>query len=528
MSTGVDTQRSMKMLALGLFFAVLIGVGLGAYHFLVSPLLTQELAVQTGSDAQYRVVAKVAHDNFSGYAILRSPEVQQDLKAQGIKLDWKDDGADYAARVEALKSGEVDLAVFTVDGIVKYAAQNGSFPGTIVLGIDESVGADGCVAHTSKGQKPGTLDTPGTKFYATADSPSEFLSRVAISDLQFNAIGKDWLVPTKGAAATYNDFRIDVDPAHLYCMWEPYLSMALSEPEAYAVFDTSMVKEYVFDVLVARREFLAEHDDVVTALDAAHLRANYRYGNDPAALTALLIADAKATKADKLSEAQAAAIAKGVRWTNTLENYARFGLIPPAQAKGMSNWEDIIGKTVDVLIATKAIESDPFNRDYSTLFHSKTTLAQLQVENFHPAAVAGAVPGLEQGDLDAIRGAEELPALSEEQWSKLTVVANARVEPISFRRGTSELEVQAARDLDKLVTHLRSWNSYYVTVVGHAAAVGDPEANLALAKARADSAAKHLVDHGVNPNRVRAVGAKPSGNQGASQSVTFALMQPSY
>ncbi len=525
----VDTQRSIKMLAFGGFAVVLLAGAVAAWHFLVDPLLDEELAEQTGSDAQYRVVAPIAHDNFSGYAPLRSPEVQQDLRTQGIKLDWRDDGADYAARVEALASGEADLAVFTVDGVVKAAAQNGSFPGTIVLGLDESVGADGCVAHMdAKHQKPATLDTAGTRFYGTPDSPSEFLARIALSDLQFNALGKDWFVGTKGAAATYNDFRIDVDPTHVYCMWEPYLSMALAEPDAYVVFDTSMVKEYVFDVLVARREFLAEHPDVVKAVSAAYLRANHRFGNDPAALTALLIADAKATKADKLSETQAGIVAKRLRWTNTLENYARFGLIPPAEAKGLSNWEDVIGKTVDVLVATGALSSDPFNRDYSTLFHSKTVLAELQVENFHPAASANAVPGLEQGDLDAIRGAEELPALTEEQWAKMSVVANARVAPLSFRRGTSELDVQAARDLDKLVIHLRSWNAYYITVVGHAAAVGDPEANLALAKARADSAATYLIDHGVSPNRVRGVGAKPSGNQGASQSVTFALMQPSY
>ncbi|OGL95271.1 hypothetical protein A2348_03050 [Candidatus Uhrbacteria bacterium RIFOXYB12_FULL_58_10] len=526
---GVDTRRSIKMLAFGGFAVVLIVSAVAAWHFLVSPLLDQRLTESLASDAQYRVVATVADDDFSGYAPLRSPEVQQDLKAQGIKLDFRDDGANYAARLEALKTGEADLAVFTVDSLVKSAADAGGFPGLIVLAIDESVGADGCVAHVDdKGQKPATLDTPATKFYGTPDSPSEFIARVARADLQFNALAGDWFVATDGAADAFNRFRIDVNPTHLYCMWEPYLSMSLSEPAAYAVFDTSMVHEYVVDVLVARREFLAEHPDVVEAVIAAHLRATYRLGNDPKALTELLIADAKDTKAGKFSESQAGAIAKGVRFTNTLENYARFGLIPPAEARGLSNWEDIFRKVVRVYVETGAIRSDPFNGDYSALFHSKTTLANLQLQGFHPVANAGAVPGLESGDLDAIRGVEELPALAEEQWTKMSVVGNARVEPISFRRAASELEMQGARDLDQLVMHLRSWSSYYITVVGHARAEGDPEANLALAKARAETAAKYITDHGVNPNRVRAVGARPSGHQGAAQSVTFALMQPSY
>lgn len=524
----VDSRRNMRMLVASALALFAIGILLVAYHFLVSPLLSRELAAQTGSDAQYKVVAKVAHDNFSGYAALRSPEVQQDLKAQAIKLDWHDDGADYGARLSALKSGEADLALYTVDSLVKSAYEAGEFPGSIVLAIDESVGADGCVAHSDKGSKPATLDTPGTKFYGTPGSPSELIARVARADLQFNALEDDWFVGTDGAADAYNRFRIDVNPTHLYCLWEPYLSMSLAEPDAYKVFDTSMVREYVVDVLVARREFLAEHPDVVASVIRAHLRATYRLSNDPKALADLLIADAKETKAGKFSEVQAAAIAKGVRWTNTLENYARFGLISPAEAKGLANWEDIFAKVVRVYIETGAIKSDPFGGDYSTLFHSKTTLSKLQVESFHPAGDASAIPGLEQGDLDAIRGVENLKPLTEEQWNNMSVVGNARVEPLSFRRGTSDLDVQGGRDLDQLVVHLRSWSSYYVTVVGHARSEGDPEANLALAQARAESAALYLTSHGVNPNRVRAVGAKPSGNQGAAQSVTFALMQPSY
>lgn len=526
----VDTKRSMKMLAFGAFAMLLVGVALVAYHFLVHPLLQEELATRTGSDAQYRVVATLHADNFSGYAPLRSPEFQQDLKASSIRLDVHDDGADYDARLKALRSGKADLAVLTVDSLVKSAAADGgTFPGSIVLAIDESAGADGCVAHLDgAGQRPATLDTPATKFYATAGSPSEFLARVARTDLQFNALADDWFVATDGAADAYNKFRIDVSPAHIYCLWEPYLSMSLAEPGVYKVFDTSMVREYVVDVLVARREFLNDHPDVVAAVVAAHLRATYRLGNDPKALADLLIADGKATKAGTFSAAQADAIAKGVRWSNTLENYARFGLIPPAEAKGLSNWEDIFGKVVRVYLETGAIDRDPFGGNYATLFHSKNTLARLQLDQFHPAAGAGAVPGLAQGDLDAIRGVEELPALAEEQWNKMNVVANARVEPLSFRRGTSELDVQSTRDLDQLVTHLRSWSSYYITVVGHARAEGDPEENLKLAKSRADSAAAYLTSHGVHPNRMRAVGAKPVGNQGTSQSVTFALMQPSY
>ena len=525
----VDTNSAKRTGCFALVALVAIGTLALVVNFVVRPLLQQDLVAATGADAQYRMVIKVANDSFSGYAPLRSDDVRQDLKAQGLKMELTDDGADYGARMAALKSGEADMAVFTVDTFLKSGVDLGSFPGVIVMGIDESVGADGCVAHlAADGTKPATLDTAATKFYGVPDSPSEFLARVIRSELAFNNLADDWFVKEKTSAALYNDFRIDSDPMHLYCTWQPVLSQLLAEKGTYLVYDTSKVSEYVVDVLVARREFLAEHPDAVRSVAMAEQRANYRYGHDATALNALLISDAVQMRTDKLTDAKAAEVAKTVRWTNVQENYARFGLLPPAQAQGLSNWTDIIGKVMRVLKDTGAIKEDPLNGDYSTLFHAKTVFGQLQAENFNPSAAQAGVPGLSDGDLDAIRGVEELPALADEQWAKMTVVGDARVEAISFRRGSSELDQQGKRDLDELVTRLHSWRSNYITVVGHARAEGDPEANLALAQARAQAAADYLTAKGIAKSRVRAIGAKPSGNQGRAQEVSFAIMQQPY
>lgn len=530
----VDTQTSLKRIGFGIGIAVLAAIAVLAYHFLVSPLRNAQLVDATGADAQYKLVAKVAIDSFSGYAPLRSPDTVQDVKAQAIKLDFTDDGADYAKRIAALKSGEADMAVFTIDTFLKAGADFGEFPGTIVMGIDESVGADGCVAHFgADGKPPASLDTPATKFYVVPGSPSEFLARVVRSELAFNNLGSEWLV-TEASRKPYspeslfNDFRIDADPLHLYCTWQPMLSQLLAEPNAYLAFDTSKTSEYVIDVLVARREFLAEHPDAVRAVAMAEQRANYRYSHDAPALQALLIADAKAMHTEKLTPTNADEVARTVRWTNVQENFARFGLLPPSASRGLSNWTDIITKVMRVLVDTGAIKGDPLNGDYSTLFHSATVFAQLQTEGFNPSAAQNAAPGLSDGDLDAIRGIEDLPALSEEEWKKMTVVGDARVEPISFGLGKSTLGVQAQRDLDDLAVRLRSWRGNYIVVVGHAKAGGNPDEALALAQARAEAARDYLIENGIGKNRIRAIGMKPSGTQAAAQTVTFALMQQPY
>ncbi len=75
-----------------------------------------------------------------------------------------------------------------------------------------------------------------------------------------------------------------------------------------------------------------------------------------------------------------------------------------------------------------------------------------------------------------------------------------------------------------MIQTLKNWPQYYVLVRGHAATEGDPEANRALAEARAKGAEQYLVQGGIDPSRVRAKGVAPSGRT----AVTFVLGEPPY
>ena len=52
--------------------------------------------------------------------------------------DLVDDGADYSQRIEALQSGEIQLAAFTIDALITASAELGELPATIVALIDET------------------------------------------------------------------------------------------------------------------------------------------------------------------------------------------------------------------------------------------------------------------------------------------------------------------------------------------------------------------------------------------------------
>jgi hypothetical protein len=115
----------------------------------VHPYLQEKLKTETSSASSFQHEVVVAADSFSGYAVLRSEALKQDLKSQQIKLTVQDDQADYTARLAALRAGKVQLAAFTIDSLIAAGAKAGEFPASIVMVIDETKGGDAIVAWKS-------------------------------------------------------------------------------------------------------------------------------------------------------------------------------------------------------------------------------------------------------------------------------------------------------------------------------------------------------------------------------------------
>src|SRR5882762_4076412 len=100
----MNDRRTRGCLLAAVLWCLILGMLAVAYKFLVHPYFATKLSGETGSASQYKHEIVIAADSFSGYAILRSSQVKQDLKARQIKLTFQDDKADYAARLKALQS----------------------------------------------------------------------------------------------------------------------------------------------------------------------------------------------------------------------------------------------------------------------------------------------------------------------------------------------------------------------------------------------------------------------------------------
>ena len=521
-------RRAGRVIAVVIVWCAIIA-GLGAsYRYVIQPFFQSR---QPGvSDPRYDRVVTVALDSFSGYCILRSPAVQDQLKAKRIKLNFQDDKADYAARMAALKQGEVQMAVFTVDSFVLTGARLGQFPASIVLVIDETRGADAIVAYKEGVGSIRALDSPDARFVLTPNSPSEFLARTVVAQFSLPSLPQNWTIEADGAGAVYKQFRAArKDEKRAYVLWEPYVSKALQEPGAHILIDSSKLKGYIVDVLVAQRNFLSEQPELVAQVIEAYLRAAYSYTADSQRLLSLLADDAQTYGESALKPDECGKIAAGVAWKNTLENYAHFGLVAQAEMGGLLHIEDIVGNVTDVLLKTGAIQKDPLAGKINTVYYDRF-LRDLKAQNFHPGAKLSIIKGMETETpgLGRLAPQADLPVLTDAQWDALAPVGELRMAPIMFGRGTADLTIQSQRELEGLVKRLQAFPQYYVVVTGNVRAEGDLEANRQLARARSESAAQALVRLGLHPNRIRSVAAEPSEQTASAQSVSFVVGQAPY
>lgn len=523
----MSDKKSTGILVAAMLWIVIIGVIAAAAKYYILPYFDKSLMEETGSDSQYKHTLALSADSFSGYAILRSPVMKKELKTLGIKLDIVDDQADYDARMKALSKKDVQMAVFTIDSFIQAGEKLGNVPGTIVLVIDESKGADAMVAYKDSVASIEDLNHPDAGIVLTSHSPSEFLARTVIAHFNLPLLPESWMIPEDGSEAVYKAFKkADKKEKKAFVLWEPYVSKALDDSSAHIILDSSKLSGYIVDVLVAERTFLKDNPEIVRDVVASYLKAAYAYAGSKDTMISLVMNDAKETGSGSLSRDTASRMVDRIEWKNTMENYGYFGLTGSGGAQGNLNLEDMIANIRDVLIKTGALSGNFLEGKEHTLFYA-AVLSDLKAANFHPAKKVDVIQGLGSGtgDLDTARKRAALSALSDKEWAALKPVGSLKIPPIMFARGTSRINIGSARDLDKLSRQLASFPQYYLRVVGHTRSEGDLSANMKLAEDRAKAAYNHLVSAGVSPARIRSEAAKPSGTDGDNQSVQFILVE---
>jgi outer membrane protein OmpA-like peptidoglycan-associated protein len=476
--------------ALALLVIGLLGI-LGLYYAWPRIMDREQRQTSNAKDTQGSI--SIALDNWTGYFILRSPEMKQQLRRQGWLLKVEDDNSDLPGRMKKLAEGQIDFAVATIDSYILNAIKL-NYPGVIVAVIDESKGGDAILARKEKVSNLDQVKTvPDLRIAFTPDSPSHFLAKAAA--FHFNVpelLPKDkFKIETKGSEEALK--KLLAGKTDIAVLWEPDVSKALRNKDIVKILGTEDTERLIVDVLLVSRKFSKDRPDTVKQFLSTYFQVLKLYSEDLPLLTKHLMQETT------LPEDSVIPMLKGVKWVNLTENCERwFGISSP----GMKGDEDIIStieSTVGVLKSAGDFANSPLpNGDPYRIIYS-TYLEELFLKG--TSGFASKKGKESENSLEA-----KFAPLDEAQWDKLKEIRTLKVD-VNFQHGDSQMDLMAREAVDKSVDMLKHYPHFRVIIRGHTDTRGDPGENVKMSQERADTVAKYLqVTYSIDPNRLRAIG----------------------
>jgi outer membrane protein OmpA-like peptidoglycan-associated protein/ABC-type nitrate/sulfonate/bicarbonate transport system substrate-binding protein len=469
--------------------ALVVGLLLiiGAKYLL--PLWLDEQQRSTSDAGTAHGSLTVGMDSWVGYFPLCSPAMAKRMREAGYNFRCEDDAANYAKRFERMGSGELQLAVATVDAYVLNGMRT-QYPGAIVAVLDQSKGGDAIVARRSAVANLDALKQKVTARIAfTPNSPSEHLLKAVGVHFDVPHL-KDrkgaWRIATDGSGEALSKLlRGDVDVAVL---WEPDVSRALANGEFVKLIGSEDTENLIVDVLIASRTLVQEQPEAIEALLKHYFDTLNQYRGDDALLREQVRAYAK------VDATQVEAMLRGVAWASLNDNGVQWLGVLPASAGGEQRLVDVVNDATQIMIGAGDFNSNPLpNHDAYRI-----TNGQFVARLFNAGAAGSSGPSSPQ---------KSFTALDERGWSSLQEVGTLKIEPIGFQRGAADLNEDGEQALARMTERLRHYPNYRILVKGHTGSGGDADANMELSKLRAQTVASHLLSaFGMDANRLRAVG----------------------
>jgi hypothetical protein len=458
---------------------------------------SQQRATTDATKTKGKIV--VALDNWVGYFILRSPEMENAMRRAGYTLICEDDQADYGRRMDRLKAGEIDFAVATVDSfILNGSARN--YPGAIIMVLDESKGGDAILARKEKLSGLDALKgRTDVRVAFTPESPSHHLAKAAADHFSVSELlprGK-LRIETSGSEKARE--KLLAGQADVAICWEPDVSRALADKGIIKLLGTEDTERLIVDILVAGRRTLQKKPEVVQLMVNTYFRVLKKYRQNIDLLTD------QVKKETGLPKDAVVAMLKGVQWVNFSDNCEKwFGISAPGQFADEGLIDTIIAsarilQNAGDFSATPIPDDDPYrltnSRFLETLFSKGLTGAFTSATG--GSSGAGAIASLET----------PFVFLNDKQWDTLKEVGTLKVDPIVFQQGTTELDMIAKKVIDYAAERLKHYPNFRIVIKGHTDVRGDKRQNALLSKDRADAVARYLqVVYNVHSNRLRVIG----------------------
>lgn len=472
----------------------LLGIG-GTY--VVRSFFRAQTDLQSSDAADMKGKITVEIDSWVGYSVLASSRMKQEMRNNSYAFVCEDN-PDLAERMRKLKNGEIDFAVATVDSYLLNAAPL-NFPGLIVMVIDESFGGDAMVAYESEVPNLEALKTKPVKVAFTPKTPSHHLIKAAAAHFDIGTlrnIPANLRVETNDSSEAFNRFK--KREASVAVLWEPDVSRALALPGVVRLIGTESTSKLVVDVLLVNREFAQAKPEVVKLVMGSYFRVlkYYREHPDEHAADVKISGDVTRDMVPKMLA--------GCRFVTLTENcHEWFGIGGEGGATVAHGLVDTIDSTMSILIDSGDFKSNPLPNKDPYRITNRSFLEQIITASMKTGFVGVGALGADASAAAVVQFSQ----LSPTQWDTLKEIGTLRVEPITFRSGTSELTLEGREQLDAIAERIAHYPRFRLIAKGHTDTRGDSDVNRELSQARADAVSRYLqVTHSVDPFRIRAVG----------------------
>ena len=489
-----------------------------AVHIIASVVL---LSVAVGGMVIYKVMddaaltaatdsANIDHtvnigvDNWAGYSILCSAEMRRIALDRRVLVKCHDDQANYGSRMSKLKSGDLEMAVATVDGYV-LAGVDEDYPASIAFVIDESQGGDVIVANRTIAENTDDLKgKTGLRITFTPDSPSQTLVTAWSThfDVPINDSSKFTVVPANGSSDAAQ--KLLSGQADVAVLWEPDASRVLENGNVVKLLGSESTKNLIVDVLLVNQRYATNNPEVVKIISDSYFVALEYYKARPDEFNEAIASYTNVIDDDKIET-----LKQGIKWIDLPHNAIEWLGISHNNVIARRGLYDAIDSSVRLYMDSGDLTSnplpggDPFRLINSTAF----------ADTFE-RGMAGNLGVLFQAltkvtDTSVTR---EFKKMSPGRWAKLRDVGSLRLQPITFSRGTAELNPTDQDAFRNLVEMLETYPHYRIKVVGHTGwsrreSDTVKAANMDLSKARALRAADYLMDkYGIHKNRIYTLG----------------------
>jgi outer membrane protein OmpA-like peptidoglycan-associated protein len=194
-----------------------------------------------------------------------------------------------------------------------------------------------------------------------------------------------------------------------------------------------------------------------------------------------------------LKQDEIEAMLKKIAWYDLHENAAHeFGLNTGAGNNAVEGVVNTIIACTNVLVKTGRLQKDPLHDPYRIVNSSILQALQTRL----PA------------DVGANGQKHQFAKISAKQWSTLHELGTMRVEPITFRPGSSILNKVGEAEVDKIADLIAvHYPDARIVVKGHTGSGSDESESIRLSQERAEAVAQRLIAvYDMSPNRLLAKG----------------------